>query len=103
MPIPLLEEKDFSFDPDEVLSLVTPRTRLAIINSPANPTGGAIPREALDRLVAGLVEHPHVAILSDEIYARMTYDGREHVEPCWATPRLPTGSSCSTAGARPTR
>ena len=79
MPIPLLEEKDFSFDPDEVLSLVTPRTRLVIVNSPANPTGGAIPREALDRLVAGLAEHPHVAVLSDEIYARMTYDGREHV------------------------
>ena len=78
VPIPLLEDKDFSFDPDEVLSLVTPRTRLLIVNTPANPTGGAIPREALDRLVAGLVEHPHVAILSDEIYARMTYDGREH-------------------------
>ena len=78
VPVPLLEDKDFSFDPEEVLSLVTPRTRLLIVNSPANPTGGAIPREALDRLVAGLVEHPHVAILSDEIYARMTYDGREH-------------------------
>ena len=79
VPIPLLEEKDFSFDPDEVLSLITPQTRLIIVNSPANPTGGAIPRDALDRLVAGLVEHPHVAILSDEIYAHMTYDGREHV------------------------
>ena len=79
VPIPLLEEKDFSFDPDEVLSLITPRTRLVIVNSPANPTGGAIPREALDRLVAGLAEHPQVAILSDEIYARMNYDGREHV------------------------
>ena len=79
VPIPLLEEKDFSFDPDEVLSLVTPRTRLVVVNSPANPTGGAIPREALDRLVAGLAGHPGVAILSDEIYARMTYGGREHV------------------------
>ena len=79
VPIPLLEEKDFSFDPDEVLSLITPRTRLVIVNSPANPTGGAIPREALDRLVAGLAEHPGVAVLSDEIYARMTYGGREHV------------------------
>ena len=79
VPIPLLEEKDFSFDPDEVLSLVTPRTRLVVVNSPANPTGGAIPREALDRLVAGLAGRPGVAILSDEIYARMTYGGREHV------------------------
>ena len=79
VPIPLLEEKDFSFDPDEVLSLITPRTRLVIVNAPANPTGGAIPRESLDRLVAGLAEHPHVAILSDEIYARITYGRREHV------------------------
>ena len=79
VPIPLLEEKDFSFDPDEVLALVTPRTRLVVVNSPANPTGGAIPREALDRLVAGLAGRPGVAILSDEIYARMTYGGREHV------------------------
>ena len=79
VPIPLLEKKDFSFDPDEVLSLITAQTRLVIINSPANPTGGAVPREAMDRLVAGLAEHPHVAILSDEIYARMTYDGCEHV------------------------
>ena len=78
VPIPLLEKKDFSFDPDEVLSLITAQTRLVIINSPANPTGGAIPREAMDRLVAGLAAHPHVAILSDEIYTRMTYDGREH-------------------------
>ena len=78
VPIPLLEDKDFSFDPDEVLSLVTARTRLLIVNSPANPTGGAIPREALDRLVAGLVEHPHVAILSDEIYSRILYEGLEH-------------------------
>jgi len=78
VPIPLLEEKDFSFDPDEVLALVTDRTRLLIVNSPANPTGGTIPRAALDRLVAGLAEHPRVAVLSDEIYARMCYDGAAH-------------------------
>ena len=79
VPIPLLEEKDFSFDADEVLSLVTPATRLIIINSPANPTGGAVPRTEFDKLVAGLVKHPHVAILSDEIYSQMVYDGGEHV------------------------
>jgi len=78
VPIPLLEEKDFSFDAGEVLAQITPRTRLLIVNSPANPTGGAIPRAEIDRLVAGLEEHPHVAILSDEIYARMCYDGAEH-------------------------
>ena len=77
--IPLLEERDFSFDAQAVLDLITPRTRLVILNSPANPTGGAVPRAAIERLVEGLIEHPHVAVLSDEIYSRMTYDGREHV------------------------
>jgi len=79
VPIPLLEENGFSFDAEDVLSRITPRTRLIIINSPANPTGGVVPREQLDRLVAGLVSHPQVAIMSDEIYGQMTYDGREHV------------------------
>ncbi len=79
VPIPLLEEHDFSFDAGAVLDLVTPRTRLLIVNSPANPTGGAVTREEVDALVAGLEQHPQVAVLSDEIYSRMTYDGREHV------------------------
>ena len=78
VPIPLLEEKDFSFDAEEVLSQITGRTRLLIVNSPANPTGGAIPRAEMDRLVAGLAAHPHVAVMSDEIYARMCYDGAQH-------------------------
>ena len=50
-----------------------------IVNSPANPTGGAVPKEEFDRLIEGLAAHPQVAILSDEIYSRMLYDGREHV------------------------
>lgn len=79
VPIPLLEEKDFSFDAEEVLSLITPATRLIIINTPANPTGGAVPREEMDKLAAGLENNPHVAILADEIYGQMTYDGLEHV------------------------
>ena len=79
VPIALLEEKDFSFDADAVLSLITDRTRLLILNSPANPTGGAIPKPEIDKLVAGLEDHPRVAILSDEIYSRMCYDGAEHV------------------------
>ncbi|MBM3565668.1 MAG: pyridoxal phosphate-dependent aminotransferase [Alphaproteobacteria bacterium] len=79
-PVPMiLWEKDgFSFDADEVLSLITPATRLLILNSPANPTGGAVSKEQMDRLAAGLERHPHVAILSDEIYARILYDGHAH-------------------------
>lgn len=78
VPIPLLEEKGFSFDADHVLSLITEKTRLIILNSPANPTGGVIPKKELTKLVAGLECHPDVYILSDEIYSRMTYDGLEH-------------------------
>ena len=79
VPIPLLEERDFSFDAGAVLDQITPNTRLLILNSPANPTGGAVPRDEIDKLVTGLVDHPQVAVLSDEIYSRISYDGREHV------------------------
>jgi len=79
VPMPLHEETGYAFDADEVLSLITPNTRLLIVNTPSNPTGGAVPREQMDKLAAGLEAHPHVCILSDEIYARMLYDGREHV------------------------
>jgi aspartate aminotransferase len=79
VPMPLHEDTGFSFSADEVLSKITPATRLIIVNSPANPTGGVVPRQEMDRLVAGLADHPQVVILSDEIYSRMLYDGREHV------------------------
>jgi aspartate aminotransferase len=79
VPMPLHENKGFSFSADEVLCLITPRTRLLIVNSPANPTGGIVPKAEMDRLVAGLARHPQVAILSDEIYGEMLYDGQKHV------------------------
>ncbi len=79
VPMALPEERDFSFDAEAVLALITPRTRLIILNSPANPTGGVVEREEMDKLVAGLERHPRVAVLADEIYSRLLYDGREHV------------------------
>ena len=78
VPIPLYEESGFSFSAEEVLAKITPRTRLIIVNSPANPTGGIVPRDELDRLVEGLTAHPQVVVLSDEIYARMVYDNVPH-------------------------
>jgi aspartate aminotransferase len=78
VPIPLYEESGFSFSAEEVLSKITPRTRLIIINSPANPTGGVVPKDELDRLAAGLARYPEVVVLSDEIYARMVYDNIPH-------------------------
>ena len=79
VPIRLREENGFAFSAEEVLGQITDRTRLIIINSPANPTGGVTPREEIDKLVAGLMEHPQVALLSDEIYSQMLYHGQEHV------------------------
>ncbi len=79
VPIPLHEDPGFSFSAEEVLAKITPATRLIILNSPANPTGGVVPKIELDKLAAGLEDHPHVHIMSDEIYSRMLYDGRDHV------------------------
>ena len=79
VPIALEEEHGFAFSAESVLAQITPRTRLIIINSPANPTGGVTPKEEIDRLVEGLAAHPHVALLSDEIYSQMLYGGRTHV------------------------
>ena len=60
-------------------SLITPQTRLLIVNSPANPTGGVTPKAEVDKLVAGLERYPDVAVMSDEIYDHMLYDGEAHV------------------------
>jgi aspartate/methionine/tyrosine aminotransferase len=79
VPVPIREENGFAFKADELLALITPNTRLVIVNSPANPTGGVTPRAEVERLVAGLEAHPQVAILSDEIYDHQVYDGMEHV------------------------
>ncbi|MEM9138399.1 MAG: pyridoxal phosphate-dependent aminotransferase, partial [Pseudomonadota bacterium] len=77
VPIVLREENGFAFSAEEVLAAVTPATRLVIVNSPGNPTGGVTPREEIEKLISGLPDH--VAILSDEIYSRMLYDGADHV------------------------
>jgi aspartate/methionine/tyrosine aminotransferase len=79
IPIPVREENGFAFSAEETLKLITPRTRLLIVNSPANPTGGVTPKAEVDKLVAGLEKWPDVAIMSDEIYDHMVYDGETHV------------------------
>lgn len=74
VPIPLRESHGFAFDPDELESLVTDRTRLVIINSPQNPTGGVLPKETLARLAKLAVERDFV-VLADEIYSKIIYEG----------------------------
>ena len=78
VPVPIREENGFAFSADETLALITPKTRLLILNSPANPTGGVTPRGEIEKLVKGLEANPNVAVMSDEIYDVMTYDGETH-------------------------
>lgn len=78
VPIAIRQAQDFRLDPDELAGLVTPRTRMIVINSPANPTGGVLTVEDLRRIAALAIEHDLV-VLSDEIYSRILYDGSEHV------------------------
>src|SRR3982751_4345972 len=79
VPIPIREENGFAFSADETLGLITDKTRLIIINSPANPTGGVTPKAEVEKFVTGMVKWPQVAIMSDEIYDQLIYDGEQHV------------------------
>jgi aspartate/methionine/tyrosine aminotransferase len=79
VPIPIREENGFAFSAEETLGLITPKTRLIIINSPANPTGGVTPKAEVEKFVAGMEKWPDLAVMSDEIYDQLIYDGQEHV------------------------
>jgi aspartate/methionine/tyrosine aminotransferase len=79
IPIPIREENGFAFSAAETLDLITPQTRLIIVNSPANPTGGVTPKREVDALIKGLERFPDVAVMSDEIYDHMVYEGESHV------------------------
>lgn len=78
VPLPIRESDGFAFSADELLDRINERTRLIILNTPANPTGGVTPAAEIDKLVEGLAEWPDVAVLADEIYDQMTYDGLVH-------------------------
>jgi aspartate aminotransferase len=77
--IPIREENGFAFSAAETLDLITPQTRLIIVNSPANPTGAVTPKREVDPLITGLERFPNVAVMSDEIYDHMVYEGESHV------------------------
>ncbi len=78
VPIPIRMEHDFRLQVDELAALITPRTRMLVINSPANPTGGVLTRDDIERIAALAIEHD-LWVLADEIYGRILYDGAEHV------------------------
>ena len=77
VPIKLREEMDFRFDVQELASLITDRTRLIILNSPHNPTGGVLTQQDIQD-IAKVIGNRDVMILSDEIYSRLIFDGKHH-------------------------
>jgi aspartate/methionine/tyrosine aminotransferase len=85
VPLPLREENDFRFDPDEFRSLVTDRTRLIIINSPQNPTGGILTGEDIE-MVAEISKEKNILVLSDEVYKNIIYEGAH--ESIYALPEM---------------
>jgi aspartate/methionine/tyrosine aminotransferase len=77
VPIQLREERDFGFDVDELADLITDRTKLIIINSPQNPTGGVLDRQTI-RDIAEVIGDRNIMVLSDEIYSRLIFEGQHH-------------------------
>ena len=77
VPYDLTEDKDLKFSADKILSLITDKTRLLILINPNNPTGSFVEKSEIDKLAEGLKKYPHVTILSDEIYSRQIFDGKE--------------------------
>ncbi len=77
VPMPLLEENGFAFDRKEFEKLVTPKTKLIIINSPGNPTGGILSTEDLE-FIADIAKKNDIIVMSDEIYSRIIYEGEFH-------------------------
>ena len=77
VPYDLTEDKDLKFNAEKILSLITDKTRLLILINPNNPTGSFVEKSEIDKLADGLTKHPHVTILSDEIYSRQIFDKKE--------------------------
>ena len=77
VPYDLTEDKDLKFSAEKILSLITDKTRLLILINPNNPTGSFVEKPEIDKLAEGLKKHPHVTILSDEIYSRQIFDNKE--------------------------
>jgi len=75
VPVPLREEKNFSFDPEELISLITPKTKMIILNSPHNPTGGVLSKQDLET-VAEVAGDRGIWILTDEVYINFLYEGK---------------------------
>jgi aspartate aminotransferase len=75
VPLYLREARNFAFDPNELEAKITPKTKLLILNSPQNPTGGILNKQNLEDIAAILRKHPQIWVFCDEIYSRLTFEG----------------------------
>ena len=96
VPIQLREDHDFSLDVNELAALITDRTKLIILNSPQNPTGGVMQRKDVEQ-VAKVIGDRNILVLSDEIYSRLLFEGEHFSIMSAHTTRLMTNSSSCTA------
>jgi aspartate aminotransferase len=76
VPVALREKRAFAFDPNELADKITPKTKLLILNSPQNPTGGVLARQDMEDIATILRKHPQVWVYADDIYCRLVYDGK---------------------------
>ncbi len=91
VPIYLKESRDFAFDPHELEAKITPQTRLLILNTPHNPTGGILRRADLETIAETLRRHPQIWVFADEIYSRLRSSFRWRNFPaCSRAPSFPT-------------
>ncbi len=82
------KENDFKLSPEDLEAAITPKTKWIILNSPSNPTGAAYTRDEMKALTDVLVKHPHVWVMSDDMYEHIVYDGFEFVTPAQIEPAL---------------
>lgn len=88
VPVACTKENNFKLTPEQLDAAITPKTKWFIFNSPSNPTGGAYTKEELKALTDVLLKHPHVYIMTDDMYEHLVYDGFQYCTPAQVEPKL---------------
>ncbi len=101
--IPCPAAQGFKMTPAQLEAAITPRTRWLIVNSPSNPTGATTRSQEFAALSAVLARHPHVMVMTDDIYEHIRFDGGTAPHLLAAAPELKSRTLASTVSRRPTR
>lgn len=88
VPVECMKENGFKLRPEDLEAAITPKTKWLILNSPSNPTGGAYSMDEMKALTDVLMKHPHVYVMSDDMYEHLVYDGFEFCTPAQVEPGL---------------